>query len=171
VKRVSLLLLAVLLLLVACGPSPKSRASEFVKYLPEERGSWERNDDETVELLNSTVTSKGHVTLQYAGPDDALAFIVVEAHPTQDAADVAVATREREFLLMGLELEANRAPQQVTAQIGQTERVRYALLEDDAVVIEIDAIADADAEEPVSDEAFDELLAMVRDAYTRLLED
>jgi hypothetical protein len=167
-KRVGLLLVVLILLVAACGPSPKARTQEFSNYLPEEIGDWKRDDGETVELVSSTITSEGHMTLQYEGPDDAWAYIVIEVHPTTDSAEVAVTSRVRELRLMGLEFEDNRVPQQVTAQVTQNDRFRLALFEEDGIVVEIDALAAADAEEPVSEEAFDELLSIVRNAYAKV---
>jgi hypothetical protein len=163
--------LAVILVttLTACQSSPKERAKDFVKFIPEEFGEWEQTD--RVELLSGTVSNKGHITLQFEGPDDAIAYIVIEAHPSADASQVAATDRERELLLMGLVLEANRAPQQVTAQVAQNGRIRYALLEDNNIVVEVDALAAPDAEEPVSEEAFDELLTVVRNAYAKVSEE
>ena len=166
-KRLSLLLLAVVLL-AACGANPQSRTKEFAGYLPVEIGEWERNDDQTVELRSSTIASQGHVTYQYAGPDDALAYIVIEVFPSDDAAEVAAVSRERELLLTGVELEANRKPQMLTAQVGQSGRARYALLQDGPIVVEIDILA-ADEENPVSDEAFEPLLDAVRAVYQKVL--
>ncbi len=171
-KRASALLLIALIalvsaLLTACGTSPRARADDFVTYLPAEVGDWERDDRETVKLLASTVASKGHVTMVYEGPDDALAYIVVEAHPGADAAEVAYVTRERELRLDGLALDKDRAPQKATATVGQTALVRYALFQEETIVVEINAIAAAE-DTPVSDEAFDELLTMVRNAYAKV---
>jgi hypothetical protein len=65
-KRLSVFVLVVLILVAAgCGPSPKTRAREFMNYLPLETGDWEQLEDDTVELLSSTVASKGHITQQY----------------------------------------------------------------------------------------------------------
>ncbi|MCL4238442.1 MAG: hypothetical protein KJ047_09360 [Anaerolineae bacterium] len=171
-KRASAILLIALIalsgaLLTACGSSPRARADEFVVYLPAEVGDWERNDKETVRLLANTVASKGHVTLVYEGPDDALAYVVVEAHPGVDAAEVALVTRERELRLDGVALDRDRAPQKATATVGQTALVRYALFQEATIVVEIDAIA-AEEGAPVGDEAFDELLTMVRNAYAKV---
>jgi hypothetical protein len=153
--------------LTACGTSPRARADEFVKYLPAEMGDWERDDGETVRLLASTIANRGHVTMVYVGAGDALAYIVVEAHPGADAAEVAYVSRERELRLDGLALDRDRAPQQATATVGQTALVRYALFQEETVVVEINAIA-AGEDAPVSDEAFDELLTMVRNAYAKV---
>ncbi|MEW6577977.1 MAG: hypothetical protein AB1435_02165 [Chloroflexota bacterium] len=171
-KRARAILLIALIalvsaLLTACGTSPRARADDFVTYLPAEVGDWERDDGETVKLLASTVASKGHVTMVYTGADDALAYIVVEAHPGADAAEVAYVTRERELRLDGLALDKDRAPQKATATVGQTALVRYALFQEETIVVEINAIAAAE-DTPVSDEAFDELLTMVRNAYARV---
>lgn len=171
-KRASAILLIALIallsaLLTACGSSPRARADDFVVYLPAKVGDWERNDGETVKLLASTVASKGHVTMVYEGPGDALAYIVVEAHPGADAAEVALATRERELRLDGVALDRDRAPQKATATVGQTALVRYALFQEGTIVVEINAIA-AEEGAPVSDEAFDELLTMVRNAYAKV---
>jgi hypothetical protein len=155
--------------LVACEASPKSRADDFITYIPEEFGEWEQDD--MVKLLTSTVTSQGHVTLTYQGPDDAVAYIVIDAYPTADAAEVAATNRERELLLMGLQLDASRAPQQVTAQIAIDGRIRYALMEENKIVVEVNALAASDAEEPVSEEVFEELLTVVRRAYEVMAEE
>jgi hypothetical protein len=161
-------MLALALLVSACGGSPKARARDMVTYLPEEIGEWELAD--RTELLTSTITSMGHITLSYEGPDDAIAYIVVEAHPSEDAADVAMVSRERELQLDGLTLEADRAPQQTTAQLAQTDRVRYALLKEGDLVVEIDAIA-AEGEDPVSDDNFAALLDAVRGGLAMTVED
>ncbi|NLF77509.1 MAG: hypothetical protein GX573_17590 [Chloroflexi bacterium] len=167
-KRAGLFLITALaVVLAACGPSPKARADEFLKLLPPETENWERDDGETVQLLSSTVSSKGHAILQYTGPEDALAYVVVEAHPTDDAAGVAMADRQRLLLLQGLTFDADRAPQQATAQVAQTDRVWYALFQEGTVVVEINVLQAVDAEEPLSEEVLGELLAMVRNAYQR----
>ena len=167
-KRAGLFLILVLaVVLAACGPSPKARSDEFLKFLPEETDSWERDDDATAQLLSSTVASKGHIILQYEGPEDALAYIVIEAYPTEDAANVAITDRERILLLQGLEFEADRAPQQATAQVAQTDRAWYALFQENTVVVEINVLPALDADEPLSEEELAELLVMVRNAYAR----
>lgn len=155
--------------LSACSSSPRARADEFVRYLPAEVGGWERDDGETVRLRSSTVTNKGHVTLFYEGADDAIAYVVVEAHPSVDAAEVAYTTREREWRLAGLILDRDRVAQKATALVAQTPLVRYALFQEGEIVVEIDAIAESE-DAPVSDEAFDELLTMVRNAYAKIAE-
>lgn len=162
----SLLLIAGVAL-AACGATPRAEAEKLVSFIPDEYNDWERDDGDTVRLRSDTILTIGHVTLIYEGPDDALAYIVIEVHPTDDAAEVALTTRLRELQLQGLALEANRAPQQVTAQVAQTERVRYALLHEGATVVEIDAIA-AEGEASVSDEAFEDLLFLVRNAFVRV---
>ncbi len=173
-KRASLIVLVVLIAvaalgLSACGPSPKARADEFVKYIPATIGDWERNDKATVRLLNSTVSSKGHVTMIYEGPDDAIAYMVVEAHPSVDAAEVALTSRIRELLLQGLTTEKNRAAGKATADVVQNGRFRYALFQEDEVVVEIDAIA-ADEDHLTSDDAFESLLTAARVAYAKIAE-
>jgi len=174
-KRVWVLsgLLAALLLasaaLSACGAAPRAMADKFASFMPLEYNDWERDDRQTVRLRSSTVLNTGHVTLLYEGPDDAIAYIVIEVHPTDDAAEVAAARRLRELQLQGLTLDRNRAPQRVTADVAQTDRVRYALLREGATVVEIDAIA-ADGAAPVSDEAFEDLLFIVRNAFVRVAE-
>jgi hypothetical protein len=174
VKRAKLGWLALIVLvavgLAACGASPKDRADEFAGFLPAEYGQWERDDGATVKLLTSTVTSLGHIAMTYEGPDDAQAFLVIEAHPSEDAAEVALARRVRALLLDGLTLDRDRAPQQATAEVAQTDRVRYALFQEETIVVEIDALA-AEGEAPVSDEAFDELLTLVRLVYDRVIDD
>jgi len=172
VKRASFFLVIALVvlagaLLSACGGSPRARADEFARYLPAEVGDWERDDKETVRLRSSTITNKGHVTMYYEGADDTIAYVVVEAHPGVDAAEVAYATREREWRLQGLTLDRDRVAQKATALVAQTPLVRYALFQEGDIVVEIDAIA-ASEDAPVSDEAFDELLTMVRNAYARI---
>jgi hypothetical protein len=167
-KRVGLLLVVLILLVTACGPSPKARTDDFAHYLPVEIGDWKLDDGETVELVSSTITSKGHMTLVYEGPDDALAYIVIDVYPSDDAAEVASTARIRELRLLGMEFDADRVPQQATAQMTQTERNRIALLDEDSIVVEIDVIAAADAEEPVSEDAFSELLTIVRNAYEKI---
>lgn len=174
-KRTTIILLVLIaalgvMALAGCGASPKARADEFAKYLPETVVEWERDDGETVKLLSSTVTSKGHITMIYEGADDAIAYLVIEAHPSEDAAEVAAVARERELLLQGLELDKNREPQMATALVAQTERVRYALFQEELITVEINAIA-TDAETPVSDEAFGELLMIVRGALDKIAED
>ncbi len=152
--------------LTACGATPRAEAEKLVGFIPDEYNDWERDDGDTVRLRSDTVFSIGHVTLIYEGPDDALAYIVVEAHGSDDAAQVAATRRLREWQLQGLTIEANRAPKQVTADVAQTDRVRYALLHEGSTVVEIDAIA-AEGEAPVSDEAFADLLFLVRNAFVR----
>jgi hypothetical protein len=169
--RISLLLLAALaLIIVGCSPSPKSQATEFIKYLPEEIGEWKL--DEQVELFNSTVTSLGHITLIYEGPDDALADIVVEAHPTVDAADVAFTSRERELRMRGLIFETDRAPQQVTAQVAPAldGRAWYVLMQEQAIVVEINVLG-ADPDTVIEQDALADLLLFVRNAYSKTMDE
>lgn len=163
------LVLALAAIIAACSPSPKSQVSDFLKLMPEDIGEWEQDDKATVELRNSTITSQGHAALQYEGPNDEIAFVVIEAFPSEDSAQVAYATRERTLLLRGLEFESDRAPRQATAQITRDERVRYALLLEGVIMVEIDVLA-PDAETEISDEAFDELLSTVRAVYAHLAE-
>lgn len=174
-KRVTLYLFVLLIVVLSavlsgCGASPKARADEFVKYVPEEIGGWERDDKDTVKLLSSTVASKGHITMIYEGEDDALAYFVVEVHPSEDAAEVAITSRERELLLRGLVFDQDRAPQQATALVAQDGRARYALMQEGAIVVEINTLA-ADDETAVSDDMFAELLTVARNAYKKVLSD
>ncbi len=173
-KRTTIILLVLsvalgVMVLTSCGASPKSRADEVAKYLPSETENWERNDDETVKLLSSTVTSKGHITMLYEGADDAIAYVVIEAQPSEDAAEVASVTRQRELLLQGLELDRDRQPQMATAIIAQTGRVRYALFQEGQITVEINAIA-ADEDTLISDETLNELMEIVRDALEKVAE-
>ena len=156
-------------LIAGCSGSPRERTKEFAKYLPEEVGEWERNDDETVELLASTVTNKGHITLFYEGPDDAVAYIVIETHPSEDAAEVAITSRTRDLLMQGLTFDTDRKPPQASASVAQHGRARYALFQEEEIVVEIDVLA-AEEDTPVSDEAFNALLTAVRNAYEKALE-
>ena len=169
-KRVTLVVLAVLVvaLVAGCGTSPRSYVKNFKKYLPAQVGDWTRDDKATVELLSSTITNKGHVTMLYNGPDGAIAYVVVEAHPGVDVAEVAITTRERELLMQGLTFEKDRQPPKATADVAQQGRVRYAFFREDEIVVEIDALA-ADEATPVSVEAFGDLLTMVRNAYAKVL--
>jgi len=166
-------LLALLLVasatLTACGSTPGAQADELARFVPEEYNDWQRDDGDTVRLRSNTILTIGHVTMIYKGPDDATAYIVIEVHPTEDAAQVAATARLRDWQMQGLALDANRAPQQVTADVAQTDRARYALLREGTSVIEINAIA-AEGEAPISDEAFEDLLFMVRNALTRVAE-
>lgn len=161
--------LALMIALGACSPSPKARADEFVKYLPGIVGDWEREDGDTVKLLSSTVSSEGHVILYYEGPDDAIAYIVVEAYPSVDAADVAYTLRMRDLLMQGLTFDRDRAPRFATADVAQAGRARYALFQENDMIVEIDVLA-ADAETPVDDDAFSDLLTMARNAFAKLNE-
>jgi hypothetical protein len=171
VKRTSFLLLtalvaAMFLGLAACGPSPKARADEYIKYLPATIGDWSRDDKQTVKLLSSTISSQGHVIMVYGGPGDATAYLDIETYPSVDAAQVAIAERERDLLLRGLEFSKDRAPRQVTADVAQDARVRYALIQNEEIVVEIDVLA-ASTDSPVSDDTFDPLLTAVRVAYAQ----
>ncbi len=170
-RLLTLILVGVVLALAlsACG-SPKDRAEKFLKYLPEKTDSWKLDARHSVRLLTSTVSSKGHAIQIYEGKGDRLAYVVVEVFPTEDAAEVAAADREREWRLQGLSVEKDRAQGQVTAKVAQSELVRYALFIDGDVVVEVNAIA-PDAETPISDEAFAELLTMVRNAYGQVVTD
>ncbi len=159
--------LVIVVLLAACSPSPKSQVSDFVSYFPDEIGEWELDRRATVELADSTITTQGHAALTYEGPDDALAFIVVEAYASVDAAEVAYARRERELLLSGLTLDADRQGGQATARVAQQGRVRYALFQEGAMMVEIDTLA-ASEDTPVSDELFDELLSLVRAVFKKM---
>src|SRR5690554_445201 len=163
------LLLVVGAALTACGATPSAQADDLARFVPERYNDWQRDDRDTVRLRSNTILNTGHVTMIYEGPDDAIAYIVIEVHPTEDAAQVAATTRLREWHTQGLALDANRAPQQVTADVAQSDRVRYALLREGNTVIEIDAIA-AEGEAPISDEAFEDLLFMVRNAFVRVAE-
>jgi hypothetical protein len=171
VKRVSLVILAVLVvaLVAGCGTSPRSYVKDFKKYVPAQVGDWTRDDKATVELLSSTITNKGHVTMLYNGPDGAIAYVVVEAYPGADAAEVAVTTRERELVMQGLVFEKDRKPPKATADVAQQGRARYAFFQEDQIVVEIDVLA-ADEATPVSDEAFTDLLTMARTAYAKVLQ-
>jgi hypothetical protein len=172
VKRVSLWLLAVLVLaavvLPGCTGGPKERVDDFVAYLPDAIGPWTLAD--SVKLQANTVTSIGHVALTYTGPDGAIAFLVIESHPTGDAAEVALASRERELILDGLEFSKDREPQKATADVTAEGRVRYAFFHQDDLLVEIDALAAADAD-PVSDEDFGALMDIVREVLTRMVQD
>jgi uncharacterized Zn finger protein len=168
-KRV-LFLLLLAAMLVACGNSPRERAKDFREQLPAEVGDWERSDRDTVELHTSTVTSEGHVLLVYEGDNDAIAYIEIRGHSSEEAAELADAERERDLLLDGIALETNAPPRQVSAKVAQTDRVWYALFQEDTITVEIDAIA-AEGEDPISEEAFNDLLTIVRNAYARVIED
>lgn len=172
-KRATLvggLALVALLLLASCSTSPKGQVSDFLSYVPKEIGEWELDEKATVELADSTVANQGHATLTYEGPDDALAFIVVEAFASEDAAEVAFAERERELLLSGLILDADRKGGQATARVAQEGRVRYALFLESTIMVEVDTLA-AEEGAPVSDEQFAELLDFVRAVYQHVIED
>lgn len=171
IKRLSVLLVVVLITLTACGPSPKKRSDEFGKYIPAEIGEWERDNDQTLTLGSSTVSSQGHITYQYEGPDDAIAYIMIDAYASTSAAQIAANDRERDLMMRELALDSDRAPKKVTALLAQPESglVRYALMQEEEIVVEINVIS-AEDEDPVSDDVFIPLVDAVRDAFAKVAE-
>ncbi len=171
IKRMSVLFVIVLIALTACGPSPKKRSDEFGKYIPAEIGEWERKDNRTLTLGSSTVSNQGHITYEYEGPNDAIAYIVIDAYPSTNAAEIASNNRQRDLMMKELKLDADRAPKKVTAQLAQSESgmVRYALMQENEIVVEINVIA-ADGEDPISDEVFSPLVDTVRTAFAKVAE-
>lgn len=171
-KRPSLIGMVILITVLAlaisaCSPSPKSRADDFTAYLPEVVGGWEL--DETVKLLGSTVSNEGHAILTYEGENDAIAYIVVRALASDDAAEIALTERVRELQLLGLAMDRDRAPGQATAEIAQTERVRYAVFNEADLFVEVNTLS-AEGEDPISDESFDALLEIVRGALEKMVD-
>ncbi len=169
-KRLALLvlLLVPMLALAACGPSPRARADDFLKYVPEQVGDWERDPDEAVRLLDSTIASEGHAILTFAGADDALAYLSVQTFGGPDAAEVAFTDRMRELQLRGLIFDKNRG-EGYTAEVAQDGRARYAIFNEDVFVVEVNTLAAAE-DAPVPDEAFDPLLDVVRTAFKQVLD-
>jgi len=169
VKRLTLLvLLAVVgLTLAACGPSPRARADAFLKYVPAGVGEWERDPDETVRLLNSTVASEGHAILTFEGADDALAYLDIRTFGGPDAAEVAFTDRLRDLQLRGLVFEKDTGGG-TTARVAQEGRARYALFNKDDFVVEVNTLAAAE-DTPVSDEAFAALLDVVRTSFKQVV--
>lgn len=175
-KRASLYLFAVLMLaivaLAACGPSPRERAKDFAKLMPDEIDGWTQIERGRVELTANTVSNTGHTTLQFNWPTErdpeVIAYVVIEAHPSEDAADVAYAARVRDFQLMGLTTESSPQPQTDETH-GTNGAAVYALLKADDVVVEIDAFPQ-DEGVVVDEDAFDELLSTVRQVYRKAVD-
>ncbi len=166
-KKVFLLFFGVIFLASACGASPRETAKDFASYLPLETTSWEQQDNRTIQLRQNTVTSMGHVTLEYEGPDDAIAWVTIEAHPSTDAADVAYGKRQRDLLMQGLEFEDSRAGTQVKAEIARKDRATWVLFISEDVVVEVDILSGS-ADELVSEDSLEELLQAVRNAYDKI---
>ncbi len=100
-------LLALLIFLAACGPSPKATARDWAERFPLEIGSYEQDDD-WLELTPENQTNTGHITLTYEGDDDQLIYISIDTFATETAAEVRLSERLREWELLGARFERER---------------------------------------------------------------
>ncbi len=132
------LLMVLVLLVAACGGSPKAKAREFAERLPEQIGEF-RQEDNRVELTAEAIGSTGHVTVLYTQRNVAEVYIVIDTFGTKSAADVALARRQRDLRLMGYEFDINRRGSP-TAQIADLSQGRIAIFQRDDMLIEIQYI-------------------------------
>jgi hypothetical protein len=144
-RRLPIFVILAVLLLAACGPSPKAKANKYAERMPRAIGEF-RQDNTRVELTAEAVGNTGHVTLSYSQRETGAVYVVIDVYGTKSAADVAVARRERDLRLLGYTFEADRQPRALTAQVAELPQGRIAVLQNDEVVIEIEYIRHADAE-------------------------
>lgn len=99
--------LALLFFVAACGPSPKSKASDWAGRFPAEIGPFELDDDR-LELTLENPAPQGHVTLEYEGPDDLRLYISIDVFATEQTAEVELARWMRDWELGGVRFEDER---------------------------------------------------------------
>ncbi len=105
--RHCLMMLALALVLAACGPGPKAVARDWAERFPVAIGSYEQDDD-WLELTPENQTNTGHITLTYEGDGDHLIYISIDSYASATAAEVALSHRLREWELQGVRFERER---------------------------------------------------------------
>lgn len=116
--------LILMILLAACGESPKAIADDWADRFPEEIGVWEQDGDR-LELTAENQGSSGHITLSYAydGEADieALAYLSIDVFATETAANVELGKWMRSHELDGYRFVRERlrgTPVDVTTTAG-----------------------------------------------------
>ena len=168
-RRAILLLILIVLLSIAataCGPSPKTQATEFAERLPERVGLFRLDDRATIELTAEAVGNTGHITRKYELPNVAQVYIVIDVYGTGAAANVAWARRQRDLQLLGAVFTSDnqlRYKAYPAAQVADLPGGRLAILRNDKVVIEVQYLP-AEAGTAIPDASWTPFLQAVRDA-------
>ncbi|MBZ0306519.1 MAG: hypothetical protein K8I82_10675 [Anaerolineae bacterium] len=155
-RRIGFFLIFLLVMLAACRPDPKSKASDWANRFPEEIGNWEADDDR-LELTPENASSFGHVTLTYEGEDDALAFISVDVYATETAANVALNEKVRNWQLQGIRFETER-PGGERVDIATFPGGTLAYMQSKDTVVTLTILPPDPAESEISEEEIEVLL-------------
>lgn len=100
--------LLLMMLLVACGANPKSKAADWANRFPAEIGDFETDRDDRLELTLENPSPIGHVILPYENGDEVKAYLTIEVYATETAADVEFSSQMRTWELQGVRFERER---------------------------------------------------------------
>ncbi|NDJ86679.1 MAG: hypothetical protein GYB66_12400 [Chloroflexi bacterium] len=153
-------ILAILFGSAACDSGPKAKAREFADRFPETIGEFDRDDDR-IELTAEAMGNTGHVTLTYEQRNAGIVYVVIDTYGTETAAEVAMARRERELLLMGYEIDTDRQPRALTASVVELPLGRVAIFERDEMIIEVQYLKE-DSETAIDEASWEAFLDTVR---------
>lgn len=169
-KLFLLFVLAMPLMITACESGPKAEARRYADRMPDRIGSFSLEEDETIELTAEAVGSSGHVTLVYEADDVGTIYVSFDAYGTESAAEVASASRQRDWRLMGVAFETNRAPRYRVlsrADVADLPGGRLAIFDSETIIIEVQFIKD-NAEATIADDDWTAALTAVRDVAESL---
>lgn len=94
-------------LLTACGASPKNKAKDWANLFPVEIGNFEQQEDK-LELTLENPSPNGHVTLIYENDDEILAYLRIDVYATETAAEVEWSQRFTQWELNGVRFQDDR---------------------------------------------------------------
>jgi hypothetical protein len=95
------------LVLAACGASPKSKADSWARAFPQEIGGFEQGENRLALTLESPAAN-GHVTLTYLNRDDVAIYVTIDSYGNEDTASVRLGERLRDWNLQGVRFERER---------------------------------------------------------------
>jgi hypothetical protein len=171
-KFFAVILFSIPLYLSACQGSPKAEAKKYADRMPDSMGVYRLEEDKTIELSNEAIGNTGHITLVYEANDIGEIDVVIESFGTESAAEVALAKRDRELRLMGMEFDSDRVPRYKIfprADVATMPNGRLAIFSHKTVVIEVQFIK-ADPEAEITDEDWDAVLTAIREVGEKVAE-
>lgn len=110
-RRVLWIAMIGVMLLTACGTSPKNRARQWAERFPQEVGSWKLNTRSRTELSLENQSNYGYLTLIYEGQGSLRgtnAYVTIVSYATKSAADVALEDLMLDWQLYGTRFETER---------------------------------------------------------------
>jgi hypothetical protein len=162
------LLLALAVIVAACGSSPKNKARDWASLFPAEIGGFEQQEDR-LELTLENPSPNGHVTLIYENDDEVLAYLRVDVYATDTAADVEWSQRLTQWELSGVRFQDDRFDG-VRVDFATLEGGFLAFAQSRDAIFSLQLIPPVDEEAEATEGASPPLLALPEEDITAFLE-